>query len=124
MARVVISVDFGGVQGRFAGGQLRFCLRDVGGSHLAGLESIFRIRECALENANVVLLHFQVRVSRDTSMYTLAADSSTDSSIIRSVSRAAKTWLSAERTLLAVCWPLKSVCVPVSPTECGRRSGL
>jgi hypothetical protein len=35
-------------------------------------------------------------------MYAVAADSSTDSSITRSVSRAAETWLSAARTLFAV----------------------
>ena len=50
-------------------------------------------------------------------MYTVAADNSTNSSITRRVSRAAEIWLSAARTLFAVCWPLNRVWLPVTPIE-------
>ena len=46
----------------------------------------------------------------------VAADSSTVCSSTRNASRAPETWLSAARVLLAVCWPLNSVCVTVAPT--------
>lgn len=38
---------------------------------------------------------------------------------MRSVSRAWETWLSADRTRFAVCWPLNRVCWPVTPIDFG-----
>ncbi len=51
----------GGMLGRLAGGQLRFGLGDVGRGDLAGVEAVARIGQRALQDADIILLHLQVR---------------------------------------------------------------
>ena len=131
-------VGFGGEQLRSAGGEPRFRLRHVGARHLAGVEAVARLPQLHFEHDHVAALQLEDRRSRAAdSCRRWRASSSTVCSVVRSVSRAAKTWRLALPGAVAGLEPVEeglvrgqaegldtAFCAYGSGVERRRRAGL